>query len=210
MLARRITKRSLISGAAALAAVALGGLASPHVSLAQKADPAQGKIETFYVALLDCMKNAKTLGLKGRFDKLAPVVNATFDVPAMTKSAVGPGWEQIPAAQQAAATEALGRMMIATYASRFDDFTGEKFAIDGAAAQGSDTLIKTRIVQSNGKVVPIDYLMRGGKVVDIHLDGTISELAGRRAEFGSILKSGGPDALIASLKAKSDKLMAGG
>ena len=46
-------------------------------------------------------------------------------------------------------------------------------------------------------------------MVDIHLDGTISELAGRRAEFGSILKSGGADALIASLKAKGDKLMAG-
>ena len=205
MLAARITKRSLVTGALSLAAVALAGLPA----LAQKADPAQARIETFYAALLDSMKQAKALGVKGRFDKLAPVITATFDVPAMTKGAVGPGWDQIAPPQQAAATEALGRMMTATYASRFDDFTGEKFEIVGVADQGADKLVKTRIVQTNGKVIPLNYLMRGGKIVDIHLDGTISELAGRRAEFTSILKSSGPDGLIASLKAKSDKLMAG-
>jgi phospholipid transport system substrate-binding protein len=48
------------------------------------------------------------------------------------------------------------------------------------------------------------------KIVDVYLDGTISELASRRAEFTSILKSGGPDALIASLRRQGDKLLSGG
>lgn len=200
-----ITKRSLVAGAMGLLVAVLAGLPA----VAQKADPAQARLEGFYAALLDSMKQAKTLGVKGRYDKLAPVVTATFDVPAMTKGAVGTAWDSIPAPQQAAMTDAMARMMIATYASRFDDFTGEKLEVTGLADQGADKLVKTRIVQSNGKTVPINYLVRGGKVVDIHLDGTISELAGRRAEFGSILKSGGADALIASLKAKGDKLMAG-
>jgi phospholipid transport system substrate-binding protein len=73
--------------------------------------------------------------------------------------------------------------------------------------------VKTRIIQSNGKGVPLDYLMRnsggGWKIVDVYLDGTISELASRRAEFSSILKSGGPDALISSLRRQGDKLLAG-
>lgn len=206
MHARPLTRRSALAAAATLTTLAFGGLVP---ALAQKADPAQGRIETFYGALLDSMKQAKTLGVKGRYDKLAPVITATFDVPAMAKGAVGAGWDQIPAPQQAAITEALSRMMIATYASRFDDYTGEKFEISGVVDQGADKLVKTRIIQSNGKQVPIDYLMRGGKVADIHLDGSISELAGRRAEFGTILKSGGADALVASLKAKSEKLMAG-
>lgn len=200
-----ITKRSLVAGAMGLLVAVLAGLPA----VAQKADPAQARLEGFYAALLDSMKQAKTLGVKGRYDKLAPVVTATFDVPAMTKGAVGTAWDTIPAPQQAAMTDAMARMMIATYASRFDDFTGEKLEVTGLADQGADKLVKTRIVQSNGKTVPINYLVRGGKVVDIHLDGTISELAGRRAEFGSILKSGGAAALIASLKAKGDKLMAG-
>jgi phospholipid transport system substrate-binding protein len=47
-------------------------------------------------------------------------------------------------------------------------------------------------------------------VIDVFLDGTISELANRRAEFTEILKSGGPDALIASLRQQGDKLLAAG
>lgn len=204
MLGAHFSKRALIGAIGCCLAAALALPAT-----AQKADPAAAAVGKFYAALLDSMKNAKALGVKGRYDKLSPVVQSTFDVPAMTKGAVGVSWDKIPADQQAQMTDAMARMMTATYASRFDDFTGEKLEVIGVAAQGADTLVKTQIVQSNGKVVPINYLMRGGKVVDIHLDGTISELAGRRAEFGAILKSGGANALIASLNAKSQKLMAG-
>ena len=45
------------------------------------------------------------------------------------------------------------------------------------------------------------------KVVDIYLSGTISELATQRSEFGAILKSGGPAALIESLRQQIDRLM---
>ncbi len=105
-------------------------------------------------------------------------------------------------------------MMVANYASQFDGFSGERFeilqTIDRAPA---DKLVKTHLVQANGKAVALDYLMRnsGGawKVVDVYLDGTISELASRRAEFSAILRSGGPDALIKSLRRQGDKLLAG-
>ena len=42
------------------------------------------------------------------------------------------------------------------------------------------------------------------------LSGTISELATRRSEFASILKSGGPDALVKTLRDRGEKLLAGG
>ena len=50
----------------------------------------------------------------------------------------------------------------------------------------------------------------GWKIIDVYLNGTISELASRRAEFGSILRSGGPSALVSALNRQSDKLLAGG
>lgn len=209
MLRAIFTRRRLIIAALSLTVAAAAG---PFSSPARAAgDPASAKIDTFYAALLDAMKNAKTLGVKGRYDKLAPVVAKTFDVPSMAKGAVGAGWDQIPAPQQAGIIESFQRMMTSTYASRFDDFTGEKFEVAGAVAQGADQIVKTKLVQSNGKPVTLNYLMRGAdpKIVDVFLDGTISELAGRRAEFTTILKSGGADALIASLKAKGDKYLSG-
>ena len=53
--------------------------------------------------------------------------------------------------------------------------------------------------------------MRGSgdtwKVVDVYLSGTISELATRRSEFSAILNSGGPNALIESLRQQTGKMM---
>ena len=209
MLRATFTKRGLIVAALGLAIISASAPWSGPALAA--GDPASARIDAFYAALLDAMKNAKTLGVKGRYDKLAPVVAKTFDVAGMAKGAVGAGWNSIPAPQQAATIEAFQRMMAATYASRFDDFTGEKFEVSPAVDQGGDKLVKTKLVQSNGKPVTLNYLMRGAdpKIADVFLDGTISELAGRRAEFTTILKSGGADALIASLKAKGDKYLAG-
>lgn len=203
---------------AGLAAAAFGmaalGTTFTVAATAQGNDPAAARISGLYATLLDIMKEAKQLGVKGRFEKLAPVLSATYDVANMSKSAVGPSWDTLQPAQRAAIQEAFGRMMIATYASRFDDFAGEQLIVTQSLDQPpADKLVKTTIVQSNGKPVALNYLMRGKgndwKVVDVYLDGTISELASRRAEFGSILKSAGPDALIASLRQRGDKLLGG-
>jgi phospholipid transport system substrate-binding protein len=164
--------------------------------------------------LLDTMRQAQQLGVQGRYDALAPVLSKTYDIPTMSRIAVGQNWDALDAVQKAAVTESFARMMIATYAKRFDGFSGEAFQIVEVTDRSSDKMIKTQIVQSNGKPIAINYLMRKSgpewRVVDVYLDGTISELASRRAEFTSILKSGGPDALIASLRKQGDKLLSGG
>jgi phospholipid transport system substrate-binding protein len=196
-----------------LALMASAGLV-PLKASSEPHDPAADRIGALYGALLQTMQQAKQLGVKGRFERLAPVLSNTYDIPSMSRIAVGQSWGALNPAQQAGIIEAFTRMMIANYANQFDGFSGERFeilqTIDRAPA---DKLIKTKLVQASGKAVALDYLMRsnGGewKVVDVYLDGTISELASRRAEFSAILKSGGPDALINSLRRQGDKLLAG-
>jgi phospholipid transport system substrate-binding protein len=195
--------------------VALGlALSLVAPSLGHAADPATVPITSFYDTLLDLMKQAKQLGVKGRYDKLVPVLSKIYDLPSMSKIAVGPSWATLTAPQQQSIVNAFTRMTTATYASRFDGFSGEQFQILQTVDQPSgDRIVKTAIVQSNGKPVALNYLMRKSgndwKVIDVYLDGTISELANRRAEFGAILKSGGPDALVSSLNKQGDKLLGG-
>jgi phospholipid transport system substrate-binding protein len=189
-------------------------LLSPIKGYGESADPAGSRINSFYGALLDTMKQAEQLGLKGRYDKLAPVVAKTYDLASMSKIAVGQSWSALPPQQQASIVNAFTRMTTATYASRFDGFSGEKFEIlQTADRPNGDKIVSTQITQSNGKTVALNYLMRRAgsdwKVIDVYLDGTISELASRRAEFGAILKSGGPDALVDSLVKRGDKLLSG-
>ena len=198
---------------ASLVVLASIGLA-PFPASGEPAGSAADRIGTLYDTLIQTMQQAKELGVKGRFERLAPVLADTYDVPSMSRTAVGQSWDTLAPAQQASIIDAFTRMMVANYANQFDGFSGERFevlqTIDKAPA---DKLVKTRLVQANGKAVALDYLMRnsgkGWKVVDVYLDGTISELASRRAEFGAILKSGGPDALIVSLRRQGDKLLAG-
>jgi phospholipid transport system substrate-binding protein len=173
------------------------------------------RVNGFYAALLDTMKQAKRLGPKGRYDKLFPVVTSTFDVAGMMRIAAGPGWDTASPSQQAQLVDAFSRMMTATYASRFDDFTGEMFEVSpGENQPPGNVLVRTRLVQSNGKMVMLNYLMRatpaGWKIADVYLDGTISQLTAQRAEYAGIMRSGGPDALAGSLRQKADKLLAGG
>jgi phospholipid transport system substrate-binding protein len=197
--------------------VALGlalSLLVPVSGYAESTDPAASRINSFYYTLLEMMKQAKQLGVKGRYDKLAPVLTKTYDLASMSRIAVGQSWSTLSAPQQLSIVNAFTRMTTATYASRFDDFSGEQFEILQTVEQPSgDKIVKTRIIQSNGKPVALNYLMRKSgndwKVIDVYLDGTISELASRRAEFGAILKSGGPDALVSSLVRQGDKLLAG-
>jgi phospholipid transport system substrate-binding protein len=212
-----MTASPAMSGRGAYVAAALAlalFVLMPSNGYGESADPAASRINSLYDALLDTMKQAKQLGLKGRYDKLAPVLAKSYDLASMSRIAVGQSWSTLSAPQQLSIVNAFTRMTTATYASRFDGFSGEQFEILQTADQpNEDKIVKTRIVQSNGKTVALNYLMRKAgadwKIVDVYLDGAISELASRRADFGAILKSGGPDALVQSLINRGDKLLAG-
>ena len=69
--------------------------------------------------------------------------------------------------------------------------------------------MKTKLVRPTGGSTRIDYLMNGNRVIDIYLDGAISEVASRRGEFSSIIASGGPEALVKALRDKSAQLLGG-
>jgi phospholipid transport system substrate-binding protein len=188
----------------------------PASGFAAAGDAAATRVDSFYTALLNTMKQAKQLGIKGRYDKLAPVLGSTYDLALMSKIAVGQNWNSLSAAEQQSIVAAFARMTTATYANRFDDFAGEQFEVLQTADQpNGDKIVKTRIVQSDGAAVQLSYLMRntggnGWKIIDVYLNGTISELASRRAEFGAILRSGGANALVSALTKQGDKLLAGG
>jgi phospholipid transport system substrate-binding protein len=208
-----LTKISYVLGMS-LTVLMLASIGEPRFASAQAFDAPEKTISGLNAKLLDTMKRAQTLSVQARYDALAPVLSKTYDTALMTRLAVGQTWDTLTPEQKAAVTVAFTRMMVATYAKRFDGFSGETFQIVEISNRGTaDKMVKTQIIQSNGKPVAINYLMRKSgadwRVVDVYLDGTISELASRRAEFTTILKSGGPDALIASLKKQGDKLLSG-
>jgi phospholipid transport system substrate-binding protein len=196
-------------------AVVATAIVSPAVpALAQATAPA-AVVEGFHAALLDTMRNARLLGPRGRERRLRPAMQAAFDLPAMTRIAVGPPWTGLAEDERQALVSAFSDWVVATYANRFDGYAGESFATVGESAlQSGDRLVRTQLLRPNDAPVQLNYLLRGGegrwRVVDIYLAGTISELASRRAEFTTLLRDGGAERLAAELRRRTAALLGGG
>jgi len=188
--------------------LALPLLAAPPA--AAQGSPTQ-VVEGFHAALLGVMRDAQRLGVRGRFDRLAPAMAQAFDLAAMTRISIGPPWNGFSAPEQQALTEAFSRWSVATYAARFDGFSGESFATQGVQTLPSgDALVRTTLNRTGGQEpVVLSYLVRQGRIVDIYLTGTISELASRRSEFAGLVREGGAARLAAELNGRTQRLLGG-
>jgi phospholipid transport system substrate-binding protein len=188
-----------------LAIALLGGAA--HAP----ADPGAAKVESFDAALLDSMKAGSGVSMAERYRRLAPVIERTFNLPAMTQFAVGPAWSSFTPAQQQAAIAAFSKLTIASYAHNFSGYDGERFELDpNVATRGPDKIVTTHLIRTHDAPVALIYRMRQAgdswKVIDIFY-GAISQLTTRRSDFAASIAAGGAPALIAHLNALSDKLM---
>jgi phospholipid transport system substrate-binding protein len=207
--------KSIISKTSAWIAATLAAVLSlAMVPYPVHAAPGSGGdiVQGFYDALLNTMKNGRTLGESGRFAQLEPIIHRTFDVPLMTRLSVGPSWATLTEVQRQVVTDSFERYISAIYAERFDSYSGQKLQVTGEQPDASGVIVRSRIVKADGDPVDVDYMMRRSGatwlISDIYLDGTISEVATRRSEFAAILRSQGIDGLIAALNRKADILTA--
>jgi phospholipid transport system substrate-binding protein len=189
--------------------VALAGAPTAGAATALPAG-AEDSVRGFYKVLLATMKNGSRLGQSGRYAALAPVVNAVFDVPSMARLAVGPAWDALPASQQQQLVSAFSRYISATYADRFDRYSGEDLQVTGDELYANGVIVETKIVRAGEQPITINYLVLRHQgywqISDVYLDGTISQVATQRSEFHSILVRQGVDGLIATLEHKVDLL----
>jgi phospholipid transport system substrate-binding protein len=178
---------------------------------AQTASAAAAHIQSYYRDLMPTVRQAGRLTVRERDKRFAPAITTAFDLATMTRLAVGPAWRSFSPAQQGAVQEAFTRFIIADYASQINNYSGESFVVDPQTTpetRGGGEVVKTRLLQPGGKTVSINYLVRGGRVIDVYLNGTISDLAMRRDEFASIIASGGADGLIKRLHDRTESLLA--
>jgi phospholipid transport system substrate-binding protein len=170
--------------------------------------PASAVVDKFDGTLLGVMKRADQLGYDGRAKELEPAIEQAFNIPLMTRIIVGAPWTEWSDDQRNQIIDAFGKFIIATYARRFDGYSGEDFVNNGEKpATSGGILVTTELTRPKDPPVTLTYLMRDGdagpQIVDIFLTGTISELATRRSEFSAVLQQGGYQALLTALERKT-------
>jgi phospholipid transport system substrate-binding protein len=182
----------------------------PQRTQAQVASAAAERIETYYQQLMPTIRQAGRLSVNERDKRFGPVMISAFNFATMTRLAVGPPWRSFSPAQQAAVREAFTQFIVADYARQINDYSGESFTVDpqtNPEARGGGEIVKTKLLQPSGRTVTINYLVRDGRIIDVYLNGTISDLATRRDEFASVIASGGADGLIKRLQERTQSLL---
>jgi phospholipid transport system substrate-binding protein len=95
---------------------------------------------------------------------------------------------------------------VATYAGRFDDYSGEQFKLISESAPDRDTAtVSSKLIESNRDEVEFNYQlhrMEGAwRIVDVRIL-EVSQLALTKAQFVSILGLKGFKGLISMLNGK--------
>jgi phospholipid transport system substrate-binding protein len=190
-----------LAPALALALAPSGPASAADVEAARK------PIEALYVVLVECLKNADAFGLEGRRAKIAPAVAAGYDLPFMAEKILGRHWRSLDEADRARWTETFGNLTVSTYAERMTGYTGQVFEVLRVEpSQRGTALVYSQVVTPNEEPIAINYRMRpdgeSWRIIDVYLNGTVSELALRRSEYAAVLQRDGFEKLVASIDQK--------
>lgn len=175
---------------------------------AAEGDPA-APIHKLCDTLIQAMKDGDKLGMQGRENKLRPVVDTAYDMPAVTRTTLGAAANKLSPEDLQKLSDAYGRFSVATYASQFAKYGGEHFEIGephpGAVA--GSMVVPSVIVGGDASRTEIDYVMHetngGWGITDVLFNGTISQVAVRRSEFVPIFRQNGLQALVDLLDQKT-------
>ncbi len=164
-------------------------------------------IQELQAALIQAMQKGAELGYQGRFNLLSPVIQRSHDLPAIIRTVLGAHWNKLTEEQHQAITETFSKLSIATYAERFNQYDQERFEfIEKRALPKEQVLVRSQLIQADGKAVNFDYVMRQGasqnwRIINILADG-VSDLALKRTEYGAIIQRDGFAALLSQLEQK--------
>lgn len=184
-----------------LMALSVCGHAQTSVPSDEMQSEARQLIEEFHAALLQAMR---TPDYAARATALQPVIDASFDITRIAAVSLGRTWRDLTDTQQTEFVSLLSELVVATYADRFDGYSGQQFVTDEVRAVRTGDVVRTRLLREAEADVTLDYFLRAGRVFNVVADG-VSDLSLRRADYSSIIKTEGFAALLTHIQRKIDE-----
>ncbi len=169
---------------------------------------ARAVVEKFQAELIDVMKNGKTLGYAGRYDKLVNPITESHDLVKIARVVVGKEWEKLTREQQDKLVDVFSKLSVASYAHNFKEYGGEAFVFESEEQTTRGGVVVHYLFKvPDEKSHKFDYWLKekgdSWRIINIIADG-VSDLALRRSEYTTILQREGFDALIAKINEKID------
>lgn len=130
-----------------------------------------------------------------RATQFREILETKFNLKAIGKFVLGRYWKQASPEEKKRFLELFKETTVASYATRFKDFTSEKFEILGSRSEADKgVMVSSQIVRPSGQTIPIDWKIfeKNGeiRIYDVILEG-ISMGITQRSEYASIIQQGG-------------------
>lgn len=138
------------------------------------------------------------------------VLVPNIDIPTITRKVMGKYWKTASADQQTRFMKEFQTYMTRFYAKAFASYKDQviEFPSDQPLLEDNNQLavIKTKIVQPDGRVIPVDYKLKldanSWKVVDIVIEG-ISLVINNQKQYSQLIAQEGLDTVITKLAYKN-------
>lgn len=134
------------------------------------------------------------------------VVDHYFDFDEMAKRALGPYWNEQPAAKQQEYVQAFSEFLFNVYIDKIEKYTDEKITYETGEQQGDRAVVDAVIAGSRPGEIPIEYRLHltDGKwrAYDVVIEG-VGLVNNYRSQFRSILSRSSFDDLLNRLKEKN-------
>ncbi len=165
-------------------------------------------VENLQAALVGAMKGGDSMDYDARYALLAPVALETHDFPFIAQIAMGRHWRQLTNEEQQQYVNAFEEMSIASYASRFERYSGERFVVvETYDNPRGGRVVICELRREGEQPLLFEYHLRqtGGdwRIVNIVVDG-VSDLALKRAEYSGVLSEFGFSGLLDDLANQVD------
>lgn len=146
-----------------------------------------------------------------REDTFRRLFISSFDIDAISQFVLGRYWRTATEAQRAEYQKLFTDFIVASYANKLGQYSGEKFVVKEARNDtDGDSIVQSVIERPdpNAPPVKVEWRMRGSdadpKITDVVVEGVSMALT-HRSEFASVIQNGGGnvEALLNALRKKA-------
>lgn len=183
-----------------------------EAELERDEDPAE-VVNSLHAALLEAARLQADADFEDRYERLAPTVEAAFDLDLLAQLVLAPRWASLDESQQEAFTDVLRRFTIATYADRFAQDVGQRFSLRSVNEQRPNLhVVRTTLTVDRETEHRFDYQLRRAhgrwRIVNVAVNG-VSDLALRREQYVDVIDREGFETLIDKLEARIETMAQG-
>ena len=147
-----------------------------------------------------------------RRSKIMDVAEQGFDFQEMSKRVLGRTWKKIDSQQRDHFVELFTKLLENVYIGKLEGYSGQEIIYKDERVKGKRAAIST-VVQNQGKLIPVNYIMigknAGWQVYDINIEG-VSLLRNYREQFKSIIRKEKFEGLVKVLEEKNASFDSGG